>query len=107
MKKVFLLATIAIAFMTLSCDDDDNTPSLSEITLNLLGLEDLGADYVYEGWLIVNGNPVSTGTFSSITFPQTFEVNRDDLSMATTFVLSVEPAIDPDPAPAATKIFSW
>lgn len=104
MKKVFLLATIALAFMTVSCNDDDNNQTPSQITLNLLGLDELGNDFVYEGWLIVNGSPVSTGTFSSVIFPQTFDVNRDDLSSATKFVLSIEPSVDPDVSPAATKI---
>ena len=108
MKRIYLLAFIAIGFLAISCDDDDDndTPSTSELTLNLTGLEELGADFVYEGWIIVDGTPVSTGTFSSVSFPQTFTVNRDDLSSATTFVLSIEPAVDPDPAPAATKILA-
>lgn len=90
-----------------SCDkDDDNGPKTKGITLNLTGLEELGSDYVYEGWIIVNGAPVSTGTFSSVTFPQTFTVGEDDLDAATTFVLSIEPAVDLDPAPAATKILA-
>ncbi|MBV1888372.1 MAG: hypothetical protein KUG51_03690 [Urechidicola sp.] len=104
MKKAFLLATIALAFMTVSCNDDDDTPTPSQLTLNLLGLDELGSDFVYEGWLIVNGSPVSTGTFSSVIFPQIFNVDSDNLSSATKFVLSIEPTVDPDPAPAATKI---
>lgn len=105
MKKMYLLATIALVFMTVSCDnDDDDGPTLSEITLNLLGLDELGNDFVYEGWIIVDGSPVSTGTFTSVAFPQTFSVDTEDLSMATKFVLSIEPAVDSDPGPAATKI---
>ena len=77
-----------------------------ELTLNLDGLEELGDDYVYEGWVIVDGAPVTTGTFTSVDFPQTFEVDQETLDSATMFVLSIEPAIDPDPAPAATKILS-
>lgn len=103
---MYLLAIIALAFMTVSCDNDDDGPSLSELTLNLLGLEELGSNFVYEGWIIVNGSPVSTGTFTSVTFPQTFSVDANDLNMATTFVLSIEPLVDPDPAPAATKILA-
>ena len=107
MKKVFLMAFIALGFIAVSCDnDDDNTPTTSNLTINLTGLEALGSDFVYEGWIIVNGVPVSTGTFSSVTFPQTFEVDSDDLDAATTFVLSIEPSIDPDPAPAPTKILA-
>lgn len=101
MKKIFGLLILAILFA--SCDDNDSL-STSELTLNLSGLETLGADYVYEGWVIVNGNPVSTGTFTSVDFPQSFQVNSTDLADATAFVLSIEPAVDPDPAPADTKI---
>ncbi len=100
------LAIIALGIFATSCsDDDDNTtPTNANLTLNLNGLEALGSDYVYEGWIIVDGSPVSTGTFSSVTFPQVFSVNAAQLSSATTFVLSIEPAVDADPAPADTKL---
>jgi len=108
-KKMFL-SVLAIGFLATSCSsDDDNSsdaPTNSELVLNLNGLEALGADFVYEGWIIVDGSPVSTGTFTSVSFPQTFIVNTAQLNSATTFVLSIEPAIDPDPAPAATKILA-
>lgn len=105
MKKVFLLAFIALGFIAVSCDDDD-TPTTSNLTLNLNGLEELGSDFVYEGWIIVNGAPVSTGTFSSVSFPQSFSVNSNDLANATKFVLSIEPSVDADPNPSATKILA-
>lgn len=106
MIKKTVLGLIALSFFAVSCssDDDNGTPSTSELTLNLDGLEALGTDYVYEGWIIVNGQPISTGTFSGVVFPQTFEVSTSLLNSATSFVLSIEPAVDPDPAPADTKI---
>ncbi|WP_406684471.1 anti-sigma factor [Seonamhaeicola sp. MEBiC1930] len=104
-KKVFL-AVLTIGVLTASCSNDDNPIKTSRLTLNLDGLEALGSDFVYEGWIIVDGNPISTGTFSSVNFPQTFNVDKSDLNNATTFVLSIEPAIDPDPSPAATKILA-
>lgn len=104
------LAVLALGFIATSCSSDDDStsvvPANSELTLNLSGLEALGDDFVYEGWIIVDGSPVSTGTFSSVSFPQTFSVNTAQLNNATTFVLSIEPAIDLDPAPAATKILA-
>lgn len=102
------LAVLAIGVFAMSCssDDDNNGPTTSSLTLNLSGLEDLGSDFVYEGWIIVDGSPVSTGTFSSITFPQTFQVNTNQLNTATAFVLSIEPAVDPDPLPSAIKILA-
>ncbi|WP_147677506.1 anti-sigma factor [Algibacter pacificus] len=107
MIKNTILAMLAIGVLTTSCDsDDDSTPKTADLTVNLTGLEELGNDYVYEGWVIVDGAPVSTGTFSSVVFPQSFTVDADQLASATTFVLSIEPAVDSDPAPAATKILA-
>lgn len=104
-KKVLIL-TLSLSFFVLSCNDDDDGVSTDQLTLNLDGLEALGSDYVYEGWIIVNGSPVSTGRFSSVTFPQSFEINSSDLANASTFVLSIEPTVDNDPGPAATKILA-
>lgn len=105
-KKMFM-GILALGVITTSCsNDDDNTPTNANLTIDLNGLEALGDDYVYEGWIIVDGSPVSTGRFSSVTFPQIFSVNAAQLSNATTFVLSIEPTIDPDPAPADTKILA-
>ncbi len=107
MIKNTILAMLALGILTTSCDsDDDNAPTTANLTINLTGLEELGNDFVYEGWVIVDGAPVSTGTFSSVDFPQSFSVDADQLSSASTFVLSIEPAVDPDPAPAATKILA-
>ncbi|MCL7763886.1 anti-sigma factor [Polaribacter sp. Z014] len=113
MKKILNLAiAIAIATTFVACSDDDNNstlPTTGDLTVDFTGLEALGADYVYEGWLIVNGSPVSTGTFTSVTFPQTYTVAIDDLQAATTFVLSIEPAGETGAdalAPAATKILA-
>ncbi|MCA0153622.1 anti-sigma factor [Winogradskyella vincentii] len=107
MIKKTILGILVLGFIAVSCssDDDNNSgPTTADLTLNLQGLEALGSDYVYEGWIIVDGQPVSTGTFTSVTFPQNFPVNATQLNSATRFVLSIEPAIDTDPAPADTKI---
>lgn len=108
-KKMFL-AVMAMGIFASSCSsDDDNTtvgPTNSDLVLNLSGLEGLGNDFVYEGWIMVDGSPISTGTFTSVSFPQTFSVNAAQLANASTFVLSIEPAVDTDPAPAATKILA-
>lgn len=107
MIKKTVLGLLAIGIFAMSCssdDDNNNGSSMADLTLNLQGLETLGSDYVYEGWIIVNGQPVSTGTFTSATFPQVFSVDAAQLDNATRFVLSIEPAVDPDPAPADTKV---
>ena len=105
--KKNLLSVLALVLLTFSsCSEDNNEPTSGDLTINLTGLEVLGADFVYEGWLIVNGAPVSTGTFTSVDFPQTFSVGINELNTATKFVLSIEPAVDTDPSPAATKILA-
>lgn len=108
MKKVLNLAMVfaLTAFFVACSDNEENVPTTGNLTVDFTGLETLGADFVYEGWLIVDGAPVSTGTFTSVTFPQTFTVDINDLEDATNFVLSIEPTIDPDPAPAATKVLA-
>ena len=107
MNNKMFLAVLAISFFATSCSsDDDNGSSTTTLTLNLNGLEALGSDYVYEGWMIINGAPVSSGRFTSVTFPQSFEVNTSFIESASTFVLSIEPVIDSDPNPAATKVLA-
>ena len=101
------LAILTVAVFATSCDsDDDNNPSTTNIVLNLEGLEALGDDFVYEGWIIVDGAPISTGRFSSVSFPQSFPIDRSQLAKASTFVLTIEPTIDEDPGPATTKILA-
>lgn len=114
MIKKMYLAVLALGIGATSCSSDDDTPAITPatvattapLTVNLSGLDDLGADFVYEGWIIVDGSPVSTGTFTSVTFPQTYQVNIAQLAAATKFVLSIEPAIDGDPAPSDTKVLA-
>ena len=111
MKKVLNLAlAFTIATFFVACSDDNNTVATTgSLTVDLTGLEELGSGYVYEGWLIVDGSPVSTGTFTSVSFPQTYTVGIDDLQKATTFVLSIEPAGETGAAalaPAKTKILA-
>ena len=79
-----------------------------EFALDISGLEDLGDDYVYEGWLIVNNAAVAAGRFSvnadGHLSEQVFSVDSADLAAATTYVLTIEPAVNDDPAPSAVHI---
>lgn len=108
MKK--LLLSMFVLGVLASCSEDDNGPSAANLTLNLSGLENLGSDYVYEGWIIVNDSPVSTGVFtvndSNVLSATSFSVNAEDLKNATAYVLTIEPTNDPDPAPSDTKLLS-
>ncbi len=70
----------------------------------------------YEGWLIIDGQPVSTGKFTANSTGFNFaDLNGDgigtfpldfDPSGATAFVLSIEPDGDTDPAPSDTHILA-
>ncbi len=112
MKKLlrtgsFLLFALVI-LSVYSCKDDDNQQGTFELNIN--GLEDLGADFRYEGWLIVDGAPVTSGLFdvdaNGNMSTNSFTVNQEDLDKATTFVLTIEPSPDNDPAPSDVHILA-
>ncbi len=90
-KRILGIAIVAISLFFTSCLNDDDGPTTAILTLDINGLEDLGPDFVYEGWIIVNGAPVSTGTFTNIATGQTFAIDKIMLDAATKFVLSIEP----------------
>ncbi len=102
-NKFLTLALLGVTFFA-ACDKDDDLPTNGNLTLNISGLENLGPEYTYEGWLIVDGQPVTTGTFDvdadGNLSQSTFSIKREYLETATTFVLTIEPAQDPDPAPS-------
>jgi len=111
MKKILLMSGVALSFLFTSCDkdDDDSGSSSSSDRVSITGLEDLGDDFAYEGWIIVNGSPVSTGVFSldedgNYTASSISNVTEEQIEQATDFVVTIEPVPDSDPAPAATKI---
>lgn len=123
MKKFFLVGLISlVAFF--GCSEDESPlqppPTTSNLTLNIQGLEDLGSDAMYEGWIIVPSSSssessntdvaVSTGIFSvnaNGELSQTsFTIDADDLAAATAFVLTIEPNPDPDPNPSSTHLIS-
>jgi hypothetical protein len=111
MKRLLKLVYFyTITILIASCNSDNETIiTEGDLTIDLTGLEELGSNFVYEGWLIVNGNPISTGTFTSVSFPQAFTVDINDLSAASKFVLSIEPAGETGTAaatPAATKVLA-
>ncbi len=112
MKRLSTILFMSTLILT-SCgddDDDDDSPDTGSVSLDITGLENLGSNYAYEGWIIVDGSPVSTGVFTvgsdGASSQTSFEVDAEQLAMATAFVLSIEPVPDSDPAPAATKLLS-
>ena len=114
MKKLQLLSALAIVPMMFACDKNDEDPmdpmdpTTKTLTLNIDNLADVGDDATYEGWIVVNGAPISTGTFDvdadGNLSQSTFTVAIADLDAATDFVLSIEPVPDTDEAPSAIKI---
>lgn len=70
----------------------------------------------YEGWLIIDGAPVSTGKFTANSTGTNFaDLNGDgigpfpldfDPAAATAFVLTIEPEGDDDPAPSDTHLLA-
>lgn len=105
-RKMFF-AVLAMGIFATSCgSDDDNGPTTSSLTIDFTGLDELGNGYVYEGWIIIDGAPVSTGVLTSLTFPQTITMETAQIEAAATFVLSIEPPNDTNPDPAPTKILA-
>jgi hypothetical protein len=97
-----LLALLFLAFFAGS-----GLVTAETLELRFTGLEELGAEAVYEGWLIVDGAPVSTGTFSvdgnGVPSARAFEVGGA-LARASAFVLTIEPNPDPNPGPSETHL---
>lgn len=85
-----------------ACGGDDG-PSGPTVSLTFSDLPMLGTGFVYEAWVVVDGQPVSAGTFSSRpSFAAGFAA--DDATTATAVFVSIEPSQDMDPAPSNTKI---
>ena len=101
------MAAAAAALALAACGGNDSTPSLE---LSLQGLENLGPQAVYEGWLVVDGAPVSTGRFSvddqGRASKTRFDIAPAHAERATTFVLTIEPAQGDVPAPADTHLLA-
>jgi len=112
--RIGFVVALATGFVGLTgCDSDASGEDAGSSEMRTLeweidGLEPLGDGYVYEGWIIVDGEPVSTGRFSvdgegnaSI---DSFDVDAEDADRATKFVLTIEPDEGDDPAPSAVKL---
>ena len=110
MTKIFkLLALVIVAFSLTFCSDDED-PTTKDLTLNISGLENLGSDFVYEGWIMVDGSPKTTGRFTvdenGVLSQTSFTLDIADVKSATTFILTIEPAVGDDPSPSAVHILA-
>lgn len=109
---------MAFAFVlmlgAIGCGDDDIEPTVDEakgtLSMDFSGLPALGNEYAYEGWLIVDGAPVTAGIFNvddNGNIDRTsFELDADQLNSATAYVLTIEPVPDTDPAPSSVHILA-
>lgn len=110
-KSIILLALVALVFVT-SCKKDEETSvsTTGNLNIDISGLEDLGSDFTYEGWLIVDGKAVSSGIFEVDASGQmsktSFEVALSDLNAAAAYVLTIEPSPDSDPNPSSVHILA-
>ena len=108
---LIVLGVIAFA----ACDDEPAGPELTMLELSFSGLDPLENGYHYEGWVIIDGAPVTTGKFNvdasgglvtiagSAIAGGTFDTGLD-LETATAVVITIEPDGDTDAVPANTHI---
>lgn len=99
---------VAAAVLLTACNDGDSNDSGQTRSVNAVfsGLDVLGDDYVYEGWLITPSGAVTAGRFESDGASTSFNFNATKavVEVASAYVLTIEPAEGDDPTPAATHI---
>ncbi len=107
MRIAILLCAVVLLVMS-SCGNRSNKTANLEFEFS--GLENLGEGFTYQGWLVVNGEPVTTGNFNvddnGNLSQSSFEVNAQDLEEASSFVVTIEPFPDNNPMPSATHILA-
>ena len=99
------LLSLAVGAFISACGGTDPTMSLK-----FTGLENLGADYVYEGWIMVDGAPVTAGRFSvndkGEMSQAVFAVSAANAAKAKAYILTIEPAKNDLPAPTDTHVLA-
>lgn len=107
-KNILKFMAAAMTVAMISCGDEDKSDN--QLNLNISGLESLGSEYAYEGWIMVDGSPKTTGVFTvdadGALSRSAFDIEEGDLEKATAFILTVEPSPDSDPAPSAVHILA-
>ncbi len=100
MTRFSPLALVALA----ACGTEDG----SAISWQIEGLAPLGDGFVYESWVIVDGEPVSAGRFSvdedGTPDLDSFTLTDEQAEGIEAFVLSIEPEMGDDPAPSDVKL---
>lgn len=62
-SKLLLLCLLVSGFV--ACDNDDEDPD-QDLVVQLSNLPTLNDGFQYEGWAVIDGTPVSTGTFTRV-----------------------------------------
>lgn len=108
-RRVLYFLILMPLCMLVSCSTKDHIagPAPGELALACNGLQDLGPDYVYQGWLAAGDEMISVGIFTvdaggALSVGE-FEVSEDDLWNAERFVITIEPADDENPLPSKTR----
>ncbi|MCF2876395.1 MULTISPECIES: hypothetical protein [unclassified Tenacibaculum] len=93
MRKIIMsLAVLSVVTFTSCSDDNDNVATTKTVSQSFQNLPDLGANYVYEGWLIVGTEKISTGRFSHTEGASFTSSNIEiaKVNAATEYVLTIE-----------------
>ena len=91
-------------------EDDAMAEGRPILNISFSGLEPLGDDFEYEAWTIVDDAPVTGGIFD-INEDGDIEISSDQDHLyghdgATAIVITIEPAVGDDPAPADTHVLA-
>jgi len=109
--RTFVLASLS-ALTVAGCPTPSDAPEPpagdvdATFQVSLTDVDELADGFVYEGWIIVDGAPVSTGRFEAdgTSFVAAQSALAADLDAATAYVLTIEPEPDDSPAPSAVHI---
>ncbi len=112
-KRFAQVSLIALS-LSLSLSLGLNAIAQNTLSFEHNGLEPLANGFHYEGWLIIDGTPVTTGKFNVNADGEIVDLNDrvikygsfivpDNSEDASLVVLTIEPAGDVDTIPAATK----
>jgi hypothetical protein len=101
-SKLLLLCLLVSGFV--ACDNDDEDPD-QDLVVQLSNLPTLNDGFQYEGWIIVDGAAISTGTFDA-TGNLTTSIDRTQLDDATRYILTIKPDPDPSADPSSTHILA-
>ncbi len=112
------LVITALAAIILASGANTSGAAIGDIEFSFTNLPTLdpAVDGVYEGWAIIGGMPVSTGIFNVDAMgnpvdpvsgnPIPLFNAGSDLTTATSIKISIEPPMDPDPAPSGLIVLS-